>query len=87
MVDDVDLPTEEAEMDDVDPGEPVEPLAGLRQTPPTGFLRRVQGRIQRRHLAADTADFSLAGMAFVVLAFLTVLFQAFRPLDRAEGDE
>lgn len=87
MADDVDRPTEEAETDHVDPGEPVEVLAGLRQAPTTGFLSRVQGRIQRRHLAADTADFSLAGMAFVALAFLTVLFQAFRPLDRAEGDE
>ena len=87
MADDIGLPAEEAEMEDVDPGEPVELLAGLRQTPTTGFLSRVRGQIQRRHLAADTADFSLAGMAFVALAFLTVLFQAFRPLDRAEGDE
>ena len=87
MADDVDLPAEEAKMDDVDTGEPVELLAGLRQTPTTGFLSRVRGRIQRRHLAADTADFSLAGMAFVALVLLTILFQAFRPLDRAEGDE
>ena len=87
MADEVDPPPTDAESGDVDIGEPVELLAGLRQTPASGFLRRIQGRIQRRHLAADAADFSFAGLACVALAFLMVLFQAFRPLDRPEGDE
>ena len=87
MADDVDLPAREAEAGDVDPGEPLALLAGLRQTPTMGFLSRVQGRIQRRHLAADTADFTFAGLTCVALAFLTALFQVFRPVDRAEGDE
>ena len=87
MAEDADLPKEEAEPDGVDPGEPVELLVGLRQAPPAGFLSRIQGRIQRRHLAADATDFSFAGLACVALAFLTVLFQAVRLVDRAEGDE
>ena len=76
MADDADLPTADA---GPDAGEPVELLASLRQTPTSGFLSRIQGRIQRRHLAADAADFSFAGLACVALAFLTVLFQAVGP--------
>ena len=87
MVDERDLPPEGVGAGDVDTGEPLELLAGLRQEPPPGFLRRVQGRIQRRHLVADTADFSFAGLACVALALLTVLFQGFRQLGGAEGDE
>lgn len=87
MVDGRDLPPEDVGAGDVDTGDPLEVLAGLRQEPPPGFLRRVQGRIQRRSLMADTADFSLAGLACVALALLTVLFQGFRPPGRAGGDE
>ena len=76
-----------AEPDDVEPGEPVEVLAALGQTPTRGFLSRIQGRIQRRHLAVDTADFALAGLAVVALAFLTALVQAFAPSDHTGGDK
>jgi hypothetical protein len=87
MVDEREPPSGEVGAGDVDTGEPLALLAGLRQAPPPGFLRRVQGRIQRRYLAADAADFSFAGLACVALALLTVLFQGLRPLGRSEGDE
>jgi len=72
---------------DVDPGEPVAVLAELGQRPTAGFAARIRDRIQRRHFAADAAEFSLSGLAFVVLQFLTVLFQFFQLTDRQEGDE
>lgn len=87
MADATDVSGGAADPDDVDPGEPVAALAGLGQTPTAGFAARIRDRIQRRHLAADAADFSLSGLAFVVLQFLTVLFQFFQLTDRQEGDE
>ena len=74
------------EPDDIDPGEPVAALAELRQNPTEGFLATIRRRIQRRHLAADAADLSLSGFAFVALEWLTVAFQYFQPNRHREGD-
>ena len=87
MADDANTPPPDTSgPDDVDPGEPVELLAELRQTPPLGFLGGIRQRIQRRNLVADAAEFSWSGLSFIVLQFLTMVLEVFQPTDRTEGD-
>lgn len=72
--------------DDVDPGEPLEVLAELRQTPTLGFLGGIRRRIQRRNLVADATELSWSGLSFIVVQFLTMFLEVFQPTNRTEGD-
>jgi len=87
MTDDAHTPPPDTpDSDDVDPGEPLELLAELRQTPTLGFLGGIRRRIQRRNLAADATELSWSDLSFIVLQFLTMVFEVFQPTDRTEGD-
>jgi hypothetical protein len=69
-------------------GEPIRALSDLREPAPPGLIGRVRNSIQRRHLAADVADFSLLGPIRVFLEYLRALFEGIlgaRATDDEEG--
>lgn len=60
--------------DEIDPGEPVAVLADLREPVSTGFLDRVQRKIERRSLANEFASASWYFPVLVLLEILVMLF-------------
>ncbi len=61
---------------DVDPGEPLPELVGLRETPSEGFIQRIRNSINRRVFASQTVDFSLMVFFRTFIEYLTMAIQA-----------
>lgn len=77
-------PPDPAPPDD-DPGEPLEPLAGLREETTAGFLARLRTTIHRRVLVVDLAELSWRGVSQVVLEYARIVVQIFhRPSSRED---
>ena len=72
-----------------DAPESAEPLAELRDLelePGADFLDRVRGSVDRRRLAAETADLGWVGVQVFVLEVLDMIFGAFRRNRPDKGD-
>ncbi len=66
---------------DVDPGEPIEALAGLARSPEAGFMGGLRRAIHRRVLVSQAAEMSWNGVLVVLFEYLDALFEIFKPAD------
>lgn len=64
--------------DDIDPGEPIEDLAGFEEETAEGFLSRIRGRINRRMLASQTLDLNIKFFMDAVRDYILVIFEVFQ---------
>ena len=69
---------------EVDPGPPIEALAGLAQSPSSGFLGGVHRVIHRRILVSQAADLTWNGPVLVLLEYLKALFKLIKPANTKE---
>ncbi len=65
------LPDEEASL-----GEPLDELKLLREKPDPGLLGRIHSSINRRSLAADGLDFTLANLFETLFEYLKIIIQS-----------
>ena len=87
MPEDVDDPREAEGIhpDDIDPGEPVEEIAGLREDVSPGLLHGVRNSIQRRLAAAQWLDLAVNGAFAFLKEIGDLVFGLVGP--RADGEE
>jgi hypothetical protein len=64
--------------DDIDPGEPIEDLAGFEEETGDGFLSRIRGRINRRMLASQSVDLNIKFFMDTVRDYILVIFEVFQ---------
>lgn len=73
--------------EEVDPGAPVEVLAGFEHVASVGFLARVRRKIQRRTTTAQIASFSWNVPSLVFLELWRVVIELLQLRDPRKGQQ
>jgi hypothetical protein len=74
-----DLAGEPPESEEIDPGLPIEGLAGFEHDASTGFLLRFRRAVQRRTMIAQLITFSAGMPAAVLMEFWLLLVEQLSP--------
>lgn len=73
------------ETGDVDPGEPIQELADLEETPTPGFFQRLVDSIERRLLGADLIDLARRAVREFFHAYWNLVMSLLKGDEKDDG--